>query len=134
MRFETATLRLRDVLVALTLLAGCSEVLGLEDGRDQGPCETNAECAPGYECRAKVCTLCKSGSSCDDVSSGGSASVGGKGSAGTAASSAGSTTTMGEGGDGSLGGAGGEPTQGGSSGAGAAGTGGRPISLPPLPF
>jgi hypothetical protein len=143
MRFEHASFRLRDMLLALTLLAGCGQILGLEDGRDQGACETTAECAPGYECRAKLCMLCASGSDCDDVSAageggrsiatGGNAN-GGKG-AGQSGATSGATTSVGEGGEASQGGAGGDPTpSGGSSSAGTAGMGGRPISLPPLPF
>lgn len=141
MRFEQTSFRLRSALLALTLLSGCSEVLGLQDGRDQGACETSAECAPGYECRANACSLCPAGAVCDDVSpagGGGSGATGGQGTSGdesTSGGSGGSTSLADDGGEASLGGAGGEPAQsGGASNAGMAGTGGRPINIPPLPF
>jgi formylglycine-generating enzyme required for sulfatase activity len=43
------------LLGAALLLAGCSTILGLEDGTTQGECTTDAECAPGYGCLKSAC-------------------------------------------------------------------------------
>jgi formylglycine-generating enzyme len=40
---------------AALLLAGCSTILGLEDGTTQAECTTKAECAPGYGCLKNAC-------------------------------------------------------------------------------
>lgn len=37
------------------LLAGCSTILGLEDGKTQAECTTKTECAPGYGCLKGAC-------------------------------------------------------------------------------
>lgn len=37
------------------LLAGCSTILGLEDGKTQAECTAKTECAPGYGCLKGAC-------------------------------------------------------------------------------
>ena len=42
-------------LGSLLLLAGCGTLIGVEDSRVQGACESSAECAPGYGCLLGAC-------------------------------------------------------------------------------
>lgn len=53
--------------VLVSVAAGCAEILGLEEGIQQGPCMSSAECAPGFECIMERCTACSDhggGSAC----------------------------------------------------------------------
>ena len=53
MRSDASTLRrgvLRLGVLAALLVGGCSTLLGLESGKDQGACSSDDQCAPGYGC------------------------------------------------------------------------------------
>ncbi len=55
-------------------LVNCSKLLGLEDGKTQGSCSTDAECAPGYQCSMGTCCI---GAQCSPDLTGGTTSTSG---------------------------------------------------------
>src|SRR5688572_201197 len=54
---------LSRVLALALALVGCSTLLGLEDGKTQGACSADRECAPDHAC---LLGACRSGCSSDD--------------------------------------------------------------------
>ncbi|HXK20461.1 MAG TPA: hypothetical protein VNG33_21775, partial [Polyangiaceae bacterium] len=72
---------------AALCLVNCSKLIGLQDGKTQGPCTTDAECAPGYQCSIGTCSPCAGADQCNTDVPSTSAGRGGV-SSGTAGSSA----------------------------------------------